>query len=113
MEHVTLEEVTEIQATETEALIWRLAWSREYRGRVEQELMARLDSSDMSVLEFEEISVKQGRPVPSFTFTQSDRARIKGMIDPDEVEELWDEKKNAATRPWLSISVKEKETDNG
>jgi hypothetical protein len=112
VEHVQPEEVAEIQACDTEALVWRLAWAREYRGRVEMELKARLDASDLSVMAFEKVSVKQGRVVDSFTFTKTDRARIKAMIDPDEVEEFWNEKKDAASRPWLSISVKEKETDN-
>ena len=112
MLHVTSTEVDEIKACDTEQLIWRLAWSREYRGRVEQELKTRLDAADVSTLQFEEISVKQGRVVPSFTFTQSERNRIKEMSDLDEIENLWDEKKDAASRPWLSISVKEKETDN-
>jgi hypothetical protein len=112
VEHVKPEEVAHIQACQTEALVWQLAWSREYRGRVEQELKARLDLADVSAFTFGEISVKQGRVVDSFTFTKSDRARIKGMVDPDEVEEFWNEKKDAASRPWLSISVKEKETDD-
>jgi hypothetical protein len=110
--HVTPEQQDEISAAETEALIWQLAWSREYRGRVEMELMARLDKSNVSAFEFDEISVKQGRVVDSFTFTKSDRAALK-TLDTEQVEELWDEKKDAASRPWLSISVKEKETDDG
>jgi hypothetical protein len=110
MRHVSTYEVAEINACETKMLAWRLAWAREYRTRVEQELMARLDASDVSALDFDEISVKQGRPVTTYTFTKSDRAILSTMSD-EERDAFWEDQKDAATRPWLSISIKEKETD--
>jgi hypothetical protein len=115
MLHVTDYEVVELSACSTEILAWRLAWAREYRGRIEHELMSRLeDGKDM---EFNGIKVTQPRPRISYTLTGTDRKWVESLVTKEnaqEVETFFEtlRAQQMMGRPWLSISVMEGNDDD-
>jgi len=115
MLHVSDYEVVELKDCSTESLAWRLAWAREYRGRIEMELMSRLENGES--MEFDGIKVTQPRPKISYSLSESGVKRLEYIVSSgsnEEVDSFFSELRAQQNmgRPWLSISVMEGNDDD-
>ena len=115
MLHVSDEEIIEMSKCSTESLAWRLAWAREYRGRIEMELMSRLENGEN--MEFDNIKVTQPRPKISYSLSESGVKRLEYIVSSgsnEEVDSFFYELRAQQNmgRPWLSLSVMERYDDD-
>lgn len=105
MELVSRQEIAELTIITDEELVERLAREREYRGRVEHELMSRMDERGVVEIDTPHITATKPRPRVQYVLTKSKMEELKERNATDE--DLAGSRQ--IDQPYISLKFKQEE----